>query len=201
MTADLQQPRFTDQTAARKALEAIVWPHGPTCPHCGNADPDKIAKLTTKSARPGLHYCDECKGQFTATVGTLFERSKIPLTKWWLAMHLLGSSKKSMSSHQLHRMLGVSYKSAWFMTHRIREAMRDGKMGPLGGQNRIVESDETVVGGKPKNRAYKPEPKKHIVMTLVERGGEARSFHVKNATAKTLRETAVKIARRKSYLA
>jgi transposase-like protein len=200
MSANLQDPRFTDETAAREALEAIVWPHGPTCPHCGNADPDKIAKLTTKSARPGLHYCDECKGQFTATVGTLFERSKIPLTKWWLAMHLLGSSKKSMSSHQLHRMLGVSYKSTWFMTHRIREAMRDGKIGPLGGQNKIVESDETVVGGKAKNRAYKPEPKKHIVMTLVERGGEARSFHVKNATAKTLRETAVKVASRKSYL-
>jgi transposase-like protein len=125
MSANLQDPRFTDETAARKALEAVVWPDGPTCPHCGNADSDKIAKLTTKSARPGLHYCNECKGQFTATVGTIFERSKIPLTKWWFAMHLIGSSKKGISSHQLHRMLGISYKSTWFMMHRIREAMND----------------------------------------------------------------------------
>jgi transposase-like protein len=200
MSANLQDPRFTDEIAARKALEAVVWPNGPTCPHCGNVDPEKIAKLTTKSARPGLHYCNECKEQFTATVGTVFERSKIPLTKWWLAMHLIGSSKKGISSHQLHRMLGVSYKSMWFMTHRIREAMGDAVPGPIGGTNKIVESDETVIGGKAKNRAYKPEPRKHIVMSLVERGGEARSFHVKNATAKTLRETAVKIASRKSYL-
>ena len=99
--SNLQDPRFTDETAARKALEAVVWPNGPTCPHCGNADASKIAKLTTKSVRPGLHYCDECKGQFTATVGTVFERSKIPLTKWWFAMHLIGSSKKGISSHQL----------------------------------------------------------------------------------------------------
>jgi transposase-like protein len=200
MSANLQDPRFIDETAARQALEAVVWPNGPTCPHCGNADPDKIAKLATKSARPGLHYCNECKGQFTATVGTLFERSKIPLSKWWLAMHLLGSSKKSMSSHQLHRMLGISYKSTWFMMHRIREAMNDIAPSAIGGSDKIIEADESYIGGKAKNRAYKPEPKKHIVMSLVERGGEVRSFHVKNATAKTLRETAVKIASRKSYL-
>jgi transposase-like protein len=128
MSADLQDPRFTNETAAREALEAIVWPSGPVCPHCGNADSARIAKLETKTARPGLRYCNECKGQFTATVGTIFERSKIPLTKWWLAAHLIGSSKKGISSHQLHRMLGVSYKSTWFMMHRLREAMRDGVM-------------------------------------------------------------------------
>jgi transposase-like protein len=200
MSANLQDPRFTDETTARKALEAVVWPDGPTCPHCGNADASKIAELTTKSVRPGLHYCNECKGQFTATVGTVFERSKIPLTKWWFAMHLIGSSKKGISSHQLHRMLGISYKSTWFMMHRIREAMGDVAPSPIGGASSVIEADETYVGGKAKNRAYKPEPKKHIVMTLVERGGESRSFHVKNATAKTLRETAVKIASRKSYL-
>jgi transposase-like protein len=200
MSANLQDPRFTDETAARKALESVVWPNGPTCPHCGNADPDKIAKLTTKSVRPGLHYCDECKGQFTAAVGTVFERSKLPLTKWWLAMHLIGSSKKGISSHQLHRMLGISYKSTWFMMHRIREAMSDVAPSPIGGASSVIEADESYVGGKAKNRAYKPEPRKHIVMSLVERGGEVRSFHVKNATAKTLRETAVKIASRKSYL-
>jgi transposase-like protein len=200
MTANLQDPRFTDETAARKALEAVVWPYGPTCPHCGNADASKIAELTTKSVRPGLRYCNECKGQFTATVGTVFERSKLPLTKWWLAMHLIGSSKKEISSNQLHRMLGISYKSTWFMMHRIREAMNDAVPSPIGGANKVVEADESYIGGKAKNRAYKPEPKKHIIMSLVERGGEVRSFHVKNATAKTLRETAVKIASRKSYL-
>src|ERR1019366_6434695 len=118
MTADLQDPRFTDETAAREALEVIVWPNGPTCPHCGNADSNTIAKLTTKSVRPGLYYCNECKEQLTATVGTVFERSKIPLTKWWLAMHLIGSSKKGVSSHQLHRMLGISYKYTRFIMAR-----------------------------------------------------------------------------------
>jgi transposase-like protein len=153
------------------------------------------------AARHGLYYCSECNGQFTATVGTVFEHSKIPLTKWWLAMHLLGSSKKGISAHQIHRSLGVTYKTAWFMMHRIREAMNAAMPSPIGGTNKVVEADETYVGGKAKNRAYKPEPTKHIVMSLVERGGEVRSFHVKNATAKTLRDTAVKIASRKSYLA
>jgi transposase-like protein len=118
-----------------------------------------------------------------------------------MAMHLLGESKKGMSAHQLHRTLGITYQSAWFLAHRIREAMTDATPSPIAGANKVVEADESYVGGKAKNRAYKPEPKKHIVMTLIERGGEARSFHVKNATAKTLRETAVKIASRKSYLA
>jgi transposase-like protein len=148
MSVDLQDPRFSDETAAREALEAIVWPNGPTCPHCGNVDQTKLAKLATKSVRPGLYYCNECKKQFTATVGTIFERSKVPLTKWWLAMHLIGSSKKGISSHQLHRMLGVSYKSTWFMMHRIRKAMRAGGLTPLGGKGEIVEVDETYIGRK-----------------------------------------------------
>jgi transposase-like protein len=182
MSADLQDPRFTDENAAREALEAVVWPNGPTCPHCGNADSSKIAKLTTKSVRPGLYYCNECKKQMSATVGTVFERSKIPLSKWWLAMHLLGSSKKGISSHQLHRMLGVTYKTAWFMTHRIREAMRTGGLGPMGGGGKTVEVDETCIGrldGCPKARAGSGH--KNVVLTLVERGGSARSFHIDNA--------------------
>ena len=131
------------------------------------------------------------------------ERSHIPLHKWLLAMRLLSSSKKGVSAHQMHRMMHITYKSAWFMCQRIREAMNGDiheETGGLGGVNKIVEADESYVGGKAKNRAYKPEPKKHIVMTLIERGGKARSFHVKNATAKTLRETAVKAASRKSFL-
>jgi transposase-like protein len=120
---DLHNPIFNDLTKAREALEAARWPNGPYCPHCGNSDSEKIAKIEGKkqSHRPGLYYCNECKGQFTVTVGTVFERSKVPLTKWWLATHLMSSSKKGISAHQLHRMLGVTYKTAWFMAHRIRD--------------------------------------------------------------------------------
>jgi transposase-like protein len=183
MSAKIQDARFTDETVAREALEAVVWPDGPVCPHCGNVDPAKIAKLETKSVRPGLRYCNECNSQFTATVGTVFERSKIPLTKWWFAMHLLGSSKKGMSSHQLHRLLGISYKSTWFMMHRIREAMRVGGLAPMGGNGGIVELDETAFGrveGAPKKgRATQGRSGfRNTVLTLVERGGSARSFHV-----------------------
>ncbi|MDQ6869143.1 MAG: IS1595 family transposase [Pseudomonadota bacterium] len=184
MSANLQDPRFTDETAARKALEAVVWPNGPTCPHCGNANPGKIAKLATKSARPGLRYCDECKGQFTATVGTVFERSKIPLTKWWFAMHLIGSSKKGISSHQLHRMLGISYKSTWFMMHRIREAMRIGGFAPMGGVGSTVEADETFIGRKEDSTKRRGHGHKNAVLSLVDRkSGQVRSFHVDGVSA------------------
>jgi transposase-like protein len=185
MSADLHDPRFTDEAAAREALEALVWPNGPVCPHCGNADQARIAALTTKSARPGLRYCDECTGQFTATVGTIFERSKIPLTKWWLAMHLIGSSKKGISSHQLHRMLGVSYKSTWFMMYRIREAMRVGGLTPMGGAGEVVEVDETFIGRKEGYEVRRSAWHKNAVLTLVERGGSARSF-VEDATKEAI---------------
>jgi transposase-like protein len=184
MPANLQDSRFTDETAARKALEAVVWPNGPFCPHCGNADASKIAKLTTKSARPGLHYCNECKGQFTATVGTVFEHSKIPLSKWWFAMHLIGSSKKGISSHQLHRMLGISYKSTWFMMHRIREAMRSGDLAPMGGVGGIVEADETFIGRTEGSIKRRGHGHKNAVLSLVDRKSkQARSFHVDGTSA------------------
>src|SRR6266436_7861697 len=118
--AELQNPIFTDENAAREALESCRWPNGPVCPHCGSFERIVLVGGEKRSHRPGLYYCNGCKGQFTVTVGSVFERSKVPLTKWWLATFLLGSSKKGMSSHQLHRMLGVTYKTAWFMTHRIR---------------------------------------------------------------------------------
>ena len=121
--SDLQNPAFHDEEAAREALEAVRWPDGPYCPHCGNLDQEKIAKGQGTSHRDGLYYCAACNGQFTVTVGTVMERSKIPLSKWLLAMHLMGASKKGMSALQLSRMLGVTYKSAWFLCHRIREAM------------------------------------------------------------------------------
>ena len=184
MPANLQDPRFTDETAAREALEAVVWPDGPTCPHCGNADASKIAELTTKSVRPGLYYCNECKGQFTATVGTVFERSKIPLTKWWFAMHLIGSSKKGISSHQLHRILGISYKSTWFMMHRIREAMRSDDLAPMGGVGGIVEVDETFIGRKEGSIKRRGHGHKNPVLSLVDRESkQARSFHVDGTSA------------------
>jgi transposase-like protein len=210
MSADLQNPIFTNQDAAREALEAVRWPHGPYCPHCGNADPTRIAKVegTKRSHRPGLYYCNECKGQFTVTVGTVFERSKIPLTKWWLATHLLGASKKGMSAHQLHRMLGVTYKTAWFMAHRIREAMKpDASAGPLGGDGKVIEADETYFGhkedkslGKRTKRGKRGLAGKRAVVSLVERRGKARTFHVDRATAENVREVLVRNASRKSTL-
>lgn len=188
---DVTNPIFTDLDKAREHLEAQRWPNGPYCPHCGNADQERIVKLKGKSTRPGVHKCKECRKPFTVTVGTVFERSKIPLNKWLLATYLLCSSKKGMSSHQLHRMLGVTYKTAWFMTHRIREAMRPGEdgydSGPLGGEGKTVEADETFVGGKKKNKISKPEPKKQVVMSLVERGGNVRSFHIANTSHKSIK--------------
>lgn len=197
--SDLSNPIFQDETKAREHLEALRWADGRFCPHCGEAE--KTSPVAGTSNRPGLYYCLSCKKTFTVTVGTLFERSKIPLAKWVLAFHLMNASKKGMSAHQLHRMLGITYKSAWFMAHRIREAMRPGEdEGPLGGQNKVVEVDETYIGGKAKNRAYKAPPKKEAVVSLVERDGKVRSFHVANVTAKTLRPILVSQISRKSYL-
>ena len=201
---DLTDPRFTDPDKARKYLEAQRWPNGPICPHCGNANPDTITGLKGSAHRVGVYQCNECREQFTVTVGSVMERSKIPLNKWLLAMHFIGASKKGMSAHQLHRMLGITYQSAWFLAHRIREAMADEEPnangGPLGGEGKVVEADETVIGGKSKNRAYRePAPKKAVV-TLVERGGRARSKHVANIDAKTLRPFVVKNASRTSTL-
>ena len=211
---DLHNPIFTNLDKAREALEATRWPNGPYCPHCGNADPDKVAKIEGKkqSHRPGLYYCTECKGQFTVTVGTVFERSKVPLTKWWLAVHLLGSSKKGISSHQLHRMLGVTYKTAWFMTHRIREAMKDMNPPTMGGEGKVIEADETYYGKRETPHQLSPRSipgktgKKHgssnkrIILGLVERGGLVRTFHIQSATGFEVRKIMVKHASRKSAL-
>jgi transposase-like protein len=198
---DLTNPIFTDANKAREHLERLYWPNGITCRHCGNADPTCISKLAGKSTRPGVYWCNECDTPFTVTVGTVMEDSHIPLNKWVLAYHLMAASKKGMSALQLSRMLGLSYKSSWFLCHRIRESMTPGSPSPIGGQTKIVESDETFIGGKAKNRAYaKKEPKKHAVMTLVERDGESRSFHVANVRAKTLREKIVTTVSRKSHL-
>ena len=199
MTCDLTNPAFTDEEKARQLLEATRWPDGPVCPFCGQMD--TVKALGGNSMGPGWYYCSDCQDKFTVRVGTLYERSHIPLHKWLLATHLVVSSKKGMSALQLSRMLGITYKSAWFMCHRIREGMTPGKRGPLGGQGRTVESDETVIGGKMKNRAYaKKEPKKQTVLTLVDRDGDSHSFHIANVKAKTLREAIVRVVDRKSHI-
>ncbi|HYL34199.1 MAG TPA: IS1595 family transposase [Stellaceae bacterium] len=193
--ADLQSPIFTNEEQAREALEAVRWPNGPVCPHCGAVD--RQAKVDGKKHRPGLHYCNHCKSTYTATVGTVFERSKISLSKWWMACHLMSSSKKGISAHQLHRMLGVTYKTAWFMSHRIREAMKQMNPAPFGGDGKVVEADETYVGGKDKNKAKSKRghrkgragvATKEAVYSLVERGGDVRSFHVGKVTGDGLRQ-------------
>jgi transposase-like protein len=174
--SDLNAPHFHDDDKAREYLEAIRWPRGPVCPHCGSCD--GAYRLEGDAHRKGLLKCKDCREQFSVTVGSVFERSKIPLSKWMLATHLLTSSKKGISSHQLHRMLGVTYKTAWFMTHRIRLAMAPGaNAGPLGGAGKTVEADETVMAKSRKTRQDKPLHAKPDVkvMTLVERGGALRS--------------------------
>jgi transposase-like protein len=196
---DLTNPVFTNEEKARKFLEASRWPSGAICPECGQQE--TVKPLGGKSMGPGWYFCSDCREKFTVRVGTLYERSHIALHKWLFATHLIISSKKGMSALQLSRMLGLSYKSAWFMCHRIREGMNQASSSPIGGESKIVEADETFVGGKAKNRAYaKKEPKKHAVMTLVERDGESRSFHVANVKAKTLREKIVTTVSRRSHL-
>lgn len=181
---NLTDPIFTDADKAREHLEAQRWPNGPYCPHCGNADRERIAKMEGKAHRPGLYNCRECRKQFSVTVGTVFERSKVPLNKWLLATYLLTASKKGMSAHQLHRTIGVTYKTAWFMFHRIREAMRPDSMDPLGGGGGIVEVDETYTGPTIKRGTW---GRKHIVLSLVDRNtGAARSFKIERANKNTI---------------
>jgi transposase-like protein len=199
MAIDLTNPVFHSDEKARELFEAWRWPNGPVCPHCGEWK--ALHRLEGKSYTAGALYCRSCRKKFSVTVGTVMERSHIPISKWMLAFRLMTASKKGMSAHQLHRMLGITYKSAWFMAMRIREAMRDMYSSPIGGSGKIVESDETFVGGKKKNvHKGKPEPKKHAVHALVERGGEVRAKHVADVTAKTLRTAIVTQAHRTSEI-
>ncbi len=183
-TADLTAPQFTNEDAAREHLEALRWPNGVYCPKCGGFD--GITKMQGKSHRPGVFMCNPCRKPFSVTVGTVYERSHIPLHKWLLATHLLASSKKGISSHQLHRLLGITYKSAWFMSHRIREAMDVNGTEPMGGAGKTVEADETFIGRKANHTKGQGTGHKMAVVTLVERGGRARSFKVNKVTAKSV---------------
>ena len=185
----LTAPHFTNDEAARKLIESIRWPEGPVCSHCGS-----INRAYAVTGRAGLWRCaePECRKDFTVTTGTVMERSKVPLHKWLIAFYLMNASKKGISAHQLHRTLGVTYQTAWFMAHRIREAMRDGGLsGPLGSGGKIVEADETYFGpveearrrtktrdGRAYTKGGRSGPSnKRAVVTLVERGGRVRSFH------------------------
>jgi transposase-like protein len=204
---DLRNPIFNDDNVAREYLETVLWPQGPVCPRCGVMG-DRITKMEGKSLRPGVYNCKDCRKPFSVTVGTVMERSHIPLSKWVLATRLMASSKKGMSAHQLHRMLNTSYEAAWFLFHRLREAAEDiDETGPLGGENKVVEADETYIGGKEANKhAWKRQGVgggpggKMPVVSLVERDGRTKSFHVANVTAANLRPILVKHADRKSHL-
>jgi transposase-like protein len=159
-----------------------------------------VTRLEGKKHRDGLLQCNKCREQFTVTVGTVFERSKIPLNKWLLCNHLLCAGKKGVSAHQIHRMLGVTYKTAWFMCHRIREAMKPTDDGPLGGFTKFVEVDEMFVGGSESKQAYRKVAPKKVVVSLIERGGKARSFHIANVHARTIRALIVTNVDRHSHL-
>ncbi len=197
--SNLSAPYLHNEDAAYEHLESLLWPTGPVCPHCGCTD--RIVRIPVnveKRVRHGLHRCHDCKKQFTVKVGTVFESSKVPLYKWLQAVVLMVSSKKGISSHQLHRALGVTYKTAWSMSHRIREAMRSGDLAPFGGNGGTVEADETYIGQKANpapsaqraGRPYKNKKRgpgdKRAVLGLVERGGHVRTFLVDQANKATV---------------
>jgi transposase-like protein len=196
MTSVLSAKHFHDEAAACEFLEARVWPQGPVCPHCGGID--RISKMQGNSTRIGVYKCYHCRKQFRVTVGTVFEASHVKLHLWLQAVALLSSSKKGISSNQLHRVLGVTLKTAWFMSHRIREAMRDGKLAPMGGSGQVVEIDETYHGNleTPRKLSRGRQPnwlkggtgpaRKRAIISLVERKGKVRSFHVENADKATV---------------
>jgi transposase-like protein len=196
MKSVLNDKHFHDEKAAYKWVEARVWPEGPVCPHCGGVE--RINPMKGKSTRIGTYKCYQCRKPFTVKVGTIFESSHIPMKLWLQAIFLMTSSKKGISSNQLHRTLGCTLKTAWFMSHRIREAMREGGLTPMGGNGGIVEADETYFGKSKepkvskqrKGRPYKVGSRgprdKRAVLSLVERGGRVRSFHVQSADKSTV---------------
>ena len=181
----LNAPYFQDEAAAYAKLESIIWPHGPVCPHCGTME--RMKRMSGDATRPGLYKCYACRKQSRVTVGTVFESSHIKLHVWLQAAFLMCSSKKGISSNQLARVLGITVKSAWFMSYRIREAMRDdGYLAPMGGEGLAVEVDETYIGKKEGAEVRSGRGHKHAVLTLVERGKYARSFHVDSTRAREL---------------
>lgn len=188
----LSEKHFHNETAAYRFVEARIWPNGPVCPHCGGVE--RISKMGGKSTRIGAYKCYQCRKPFTVKIGTIFESSHVKMHLWLQAIFLMASSKKGISANQLHRTLGVTLKTAWFMSHRIREAMRDGNLGPLGGEGKTVEADETYLWnatdqspsqhrkGRPLLKRKAGTSNKRAVLGLIERGGSVRTFHVIQAT-------------------
>ena len=204
MDIDLTNPIFHDEAKATAHMEADRWPDGVNCPFCGSVN---IRRMEGKT-QAGMFLCNDCRDKFTVRTKTIFERSHIPLHKWLMATHIMAASKKSVSALQLQRMLGLgSYRSAWFMCHRIREAMKPAKVGPLGGEGKIVEADETYIGGKETNKHVSKRKKgnlggkgKQVIFALVERDGMSHSFHVAKISGKDLRPYIVENVNRKSSL-
>lgn len=184
-TPVISQPQFHNEEAAYAFVESRLWPRGPVCPHCGATK--RVGKLHGKSYRIGLYKCYVCRKQFTVKIGTIFEDSHIPLSVWLSAMYLMGSSKKGISSNQLHRTLGITLKSAWFLSHRIREAMRSGDLAPLGANGGTVESDETFLWTEPGAKVRKGYEHKRKVLSLIDRtSGHSRSMVIDSVNAKTI---------------
>lgn len=206
----LSDKHFHDEKAAYAFVEKRVWPEGPVCPHCGGTE--RISPMKGKSTRIGTYKCYQCRKPFTVKVGTIFESSHVPLHLWLQAIFLLSSAKKGISSNQLHRTLGVTLKTAWFMGHRIREAMRAGDLAPMGGNGKIVEADETYYGAPDKKRETRTsgEPfnprgsrgpaNKRCIVALVERGGSVRSFHVAHANKINVNELVNRNINRESQI-
>jgi transposase-like protein len=212
MSSILSDRHFHNEAAAYSFVEARIWANGVTCPHCGNADEARIGKLAGNSTRIGVRKCYACRKPFTVKVGTIFESSHVALHLWLQAIFLIASSKKGISANQLHRTLGVTLKTAWFIGHRIREAMRTGGLGPLGGEGMIVEADETYFGkaenqpeartsGEPFKRKGRRGPSgKRAVLGLIERGGNVRTFHVAQATKVNVADLVSQNVRHESFL-
>jgi transposase-like protein len=211
MSSVLSDKHFHDEAAAYRFVEAHIWPDGPICPHCGGVE--RIGKMGGRSTRIGTYKCYQCRKPFTVKIGTIFESSHIPLHIWLQAIFLMASSKKGVSSNQLHRTLGVTLKTAWFLSHRIREAMRSGGLDPLGGVGKIVEADETYFGerenfmpssnrgGRPYTKGGRSGPSnKRAVLALVERGGETRTFHLDRATKAAVVKIVTDNVAQESYL-
>lgn len=197
-SADLLNPAFTNEKAAIAHLEASRWPDEVNCPHCGSVTVTRMGGET----QAGMFQCNDCRDKFTARTGTVMERSHVPVHKWLLAIHLLNQGKNGVSAHEIHRSLGVTYKTAWFLCHRIREAMIDSKPTPMGGKGKSVQADETYYGNSSKRaKGYKKgHSHKQGVVALVEPKGRARVFHVKPATADSVRDILVRNVSRKSEL-
>jgi transposase-like protein len=199
----LNAPQFQDEAAAFEHVEAMLWPNGPVCPHCKNADQAKIGRLQGKTTRMGLRKCYACKKPFTVRMGSIFEDSHLPLHLWLQIIHLMCASKKGISTRQVQRMLECSMKTAWFLTHRIREAMKEHRgmfTAPIGGAGKTVEVDETYVGRKAGTKAFLPVSEKQPVVALVERNGEVRSFHMPTIRANNLRSTMARNISLESHL-